>query len=107
MDRWRQLINLGIALVALMAVALLVVALWYNRFDEVLTNLVLRNFPVIIGLPFAFIAAFVVVALFRQGETPLEFEGFGLKLKGAAGEIVLWILCFVAIVGAIALLWKG
>jgi hypothetical protein len=107
MDTWRRAINLGIALVALLAVALLVGAAWYNRFDPVLTELVVRNFAAIIGLPFAFIAAFVVVALFRQSETPVEFEGFGLKLKGAAGEIVLWILCFVAIAGAIAFLWKG
>jgi hypothetical protein len=107
MESWRRVINLGVALAALAAVGLLVGAAWYNRFDPVLTALVVRNFAAIIGLPFAFIAAFVVVALFRQGETPVEFEGFGLKLKGAAGEIILWILCFVAIAGAIGLLWKG
>src|SRR5262245_11473999 len=99
MEKWRPVVNLGIALVALAAVALLVGVAWHNRFDPVLTDLVLRNFPAIIGLPFAFIGAFVVVALFRQAETPVEFEGFGLKLKGAAGEIVLWILCFIAIAG--------
>ena len=38
MDKWRQTVNFGIALVALAAVGLLVVALWYNRFDEVLTK---------------------------------------------------------------------
>jgi hypothetical protein len=106
MDNWRRAINLGIAIVALLATATLIGAVWYNRFDPLLTELVARNFAAIVGLPFAFIAAFVVVALFRQGETPLQFEGFGLKLKGAAGEIVLWILCFVAISGMIALLWK-
>lgn len=104
LDTWRRLINLAIALAALTLVALLISAVWYNRFDPVLTELVVRNFAAIIGLPFAFVAAFVVVALFRQGETPVEFEGFGLKLKGAAGEIILWIL---SIAGAIAFLWKG
>jgi hypothetical protein len=107
MDTWRRVINLCIALAALLLVILLITAAWYNRFDQVLTELVVKNFAAIIGLPFAFIGAFVVVALFRQGETPLEFEGFGLKLKGAAGEIVLWILCFIAIAGAIGFLWKS
>jgi membrane-bound metal-dependent hydrolase YbcI (DUF457 family) len=107
MDSWRRTLNLGIAIIALLGVASLVIAAWVNRFDPVLTEVVVKNFAAIIGLPFAFIASFVVVALFRQGETPLEFEGFGLKLRGAAGEIVLWILCFMAISGAIAVLWRS
>ena len=107
MENWRRVINLGIALFALLGVALLITAVWSNRFDPVLSKLVVSNFAAIIGLPFAFIASFIVIALFRQGETPLEFDGFGLKLKGAAGEIVLWILCFLAMSGAIAVLWRS
>jgi hypothetical protein len=107
MDGWRQIINLGIALVALGATAALIIAAWYNRFDPVLSDLVVKNFAAIIGLPFAFIASFVVVALFRQGTGPMEFDGFGLHFKGASGEIVLWILCFVAISGMIRLLWRS
>jgi hypothetical protein len=106
MDMWRRAINLGIALISLAATGSLIAVAWENRFDPVLSELVVKKFAAIIGLPFAFIASFVVVALFRQGEKPLEFDGFGLRLKGAAGEIVLWILCFIAIIGAIALLWK-
>ncbi|SRR6266536_474875 len=107
MDQWRRLINIGIALVALATIGLLLAAAWHNRFDPVLTDLVVKNFAAVIGLPFAFIGAFVVVALLRQSETPVEFEAFGVKLKGAAGEIVLWILCFIAISGAIAMLWRS
>jgi hypothetical protein len=55
----------------------------------------------------AAIAAFIIVALFRQNEQPLEFEGFGFKFRGASGEIVLWIACFAAITGAIYLLWQA
>ncbi len=107
MDGWRQIINLGIALVALGATATLVIAAWVNRFDPVLSDLVVKNFAAIIGLPFAFTASFVVVALFRQSSGPLEFNGFGFRFKGASGEIVLWILCFVSISGMIRLLWKS
>ena len=107
MDGWREVINLGLALVALGATVALIAAAWINRFDPVLSELVVKNFAAIIGLPFAFIASFVVVALFRQGGGSLEFGGFGFHFKGASGEIVLWVLCFVAISGMIRLLWKS
>ena len=107
MEQWRNAINIALALIGLIAVGVLFAAAWVNRYDPILTEMVVRNFPAIIGLPFAGLAAFVVVALFRQSEGVIEFEVSGLKLKGAAGQIVLWVLCFLAIVGAIALLWRS
>ncbi|MBB2961905.1 hypothetical protein [Methylobacterium sp. R2-1] len=92
---WRQITNVGIAVTGLLMVVVLFYALWLNRFDNVVTQLVLKNFPIIIGLPFAFLAAFIVIALLRQGDGPLEFKGFGFEFKGASGEIILWLLCFL------------
>lgn len=106
MEKWRNIINIGIAIIGLASVGLMIGVVWINRFDPVLTKLVLDNFAAIIGLPFAFLAAFIVVALFRQAEGEIEFEAVGVKLKGAAGQIVLWVICFLAITGAIALLWN-
>src|ERR1700733_7957542 len=68
-DKWRRQINLGIAVLALIGIALLIALLWSNRFDPVLSGLVTKNFAAIVGLPFAFVASFVVVAMFRQGES--------------------------------------
>ena len=104
-DRARQILVLALAALAFVLLALLVVAAWQNRFDAVLTELVVGRFPAIIGLPFAALAAFLVVALFRQGEGPIEFEIIGAKFKGAAGQILLWIACFLSISAAIKLLW--
>lgn len=106
MEKWRNIINTGIAIIGLTMVGLLIAVVWLKRTDQVLTQLVLDNFAAIIGLPFAFLAAFIVVALFRQSEGAIEFEAIGVKLKGAAGQIVLWVICFLAITGAIALLWN-
>ena len=103
---WRPVINIAIALAALAGTATLLIAAWLNRFDPVLSDLVVKNFPAIIGLPFAFIAAFVVVALFRQGSAPIEFTAFGVSFKGASGEIILWVLCFLAVSGSIRMLWR-
>jgi hypothetical protein len=103
----RRNLNLAVALISVAGVIAAVVALWLERYDPVLTEIVSRNFPAVIGLPMAAIAAFIVVALFRQDERPLEFEGFGFKFRRASGEIVLWIACFGVITGAIYLLWQA
>jgi hypothetical protein len=107
MEYWRNVLNIGIAIIALASVSALMVVVWINRFDPVLTKLVIENFAAIIGLPFAFLASFIVVALFRQSEGAVEFEAIGMKLKGAAGQIILWAICFLAISGSTALLWKN
>jgi hypothetical protein len=105
-EQLRRWLMLAIALFAVLGIAFLVVAVWMNRFDPVLTDLAMANFPAIIGLPLAAVTAFIVVAVFRQSENPIEFEALGFKLKGAAGEIVLWIACFIAIVVGMRVLWK-
>jgi hypothetical protein len=102
----RQVVNLIVAVVALGATAALIVVVWLNRYDAVLTELVVKNFAAIVGLPFAFISAFVVVALLRQSDSAIEFKGLGVEFRGAAGEIILWLFCFLAITGAIKLLWR-
>ena len=107
MNRVREIVNIILAIAGILIIGILIALLWINRFDTVLTNLVVSNFPAIIGLQFAFVAAFIVVALFRQGADPMEFGGFGLTFKGSAGEIVLWILSFLAITGTIHMLWRN
>lgn len=106
METWRSIINIGIAVVSLLAIAGLIAAAWFNRFDPVLTELVVQNFAAIIGLPFAFLGAFIVVALFRQSEGNIEFKVIGVEIKGAAGQILLWLICFLSIAVAIDLLWN-
>lgn len=65
----------------------------------------LNHFPAVLGLPGAAVAAMVVVIVLRNVEGPIEFQGLGFKFKGASGPVVLWVFCFLAIAGAIRLLW--
>lgn len=70
-----------------------------------LLSIVTQHFAAVFGLPFAaLLAAFIVVAL-RHAEGPLKFEGLGFKFEGGSGEVVLWVLCFLAIATALRLLW--
>lgn len=61
--------------------------------------------PAVLGLPLAAMIAFTVVLVLRQIEGPIEFEGFGIKFRGASGQVIMWVVCFLAITGSIKLLW--
>ena len=68
-------------------------------------KVVIEHFRAMVGLPSAAAAAFIIVALFRQGEEPIRMKALGFEIHGAAGPIVLWVLCFLAICGGLKLLW--
>lgn len=59
----------------------------------------------VLGLPLAAIAAFALVLVLETKSGRIEFEGFGFKFRGASGEVIMWVICFLAIVSSIKLLW--
>ena len=70
-----------------------------------MSKIVEEHFAATIGLPMAaLLAAFIVVSL-RYSDGPIRFEGLGFKFEGASGQLVLWVFVFLAIAGAIRLLW--
>ena len=69
------------------------------------TKVILEHFPATFGLPLAAGGAFILVVLLRHTQGPIEFEGLGFKFRGASGPVVLWVLCFLALVAGIKLLW--
>ena len=74
---------------------------------EVMVNIVKSHFAAIVGLPIsAIFSAFIVVAL-EQTSGPVKFDGLGFKFEGSSGQVVLWVLCFLAISLAIKLLWNA
>jgi hypothetical protein len=68
-------------------------------------DILVVHYAAIVGLPAAAAVSFILVVLLRQIDGPIEFEGLGFKFRGAAGQVVLWVLCFLAFSGAIKLLW--
>lgn len=69
-------------------------------------RLIEGHFAAIVGLPMAAVAAFIVVALFRQSEGPIKIEGPGFKIEGATGPVLLWVMCFWVIAWAIKEVWS-
>ncbi len=80
---------------------LMVIAQQFQFWQEVLHE----HFAAIIGLPGAVAIAFLIVVFLRQTSGPIEFEGLGFKFKGAAGQVVMWVVCFLAMAVAIKLVW--
>jgi hypothetical protein len=50
------------------------------------------HYQAIIGLPAAAAVSFIIVIFLLQTEGPIEFEGLGFKLKGAAGQATMWVI---------------
>ncbi len=72
---------------------------------DVMAEIIKNHFQVVIGLPVsAIFCAFLVVAL-EQSSGPVKFSGFGFNFEGSAGQVVLWVFCFLAIVVGIKVLW--
>jgi hypothetical protein len=83
------------------AFTIYVIATQFIYWQEILK----LHFAAIVGLPGAAAVAFVIVVFLRQTDGPVEFEGLGFKFKGAAGQVVMWVLCFLAIAIAIKAVW--
>lgn len=74
---------------------------------ETWTDFVLANFSLVLGLPMAAALAFGVVIAFQQtAQGPLSMRLGPLEISGPAGPILLWVVCYLASVFAIAFL-KG
>lgn len=58
-----------------------------------------------LGVPWAGGAALIVVLVLRTSFGPVEFKILGTQFRGASGPIVMWVLCFLAEVLAIKVLW--
>jgi len=56
------------------------------------------------GVSFSSGLSLLIVLTLRFTVGPIEFEGLGFKFRGASGPVVLWVLCFLAIVAGLMLL---
>jgi hypothetical protein len=74
-------------------------------YNPAVFQVALDHFAATIGLPSAALAALCLVYFLEHTSGPIQFKGLGFEFKGASGPIVMWVICFLAIAGAIKLLW--
>ena len=70
-----------------------------------MVRLVERQFAAVILVPMSGLAALCIVLLLRLSSGPLEFKAIGFEFRGASGQVVLWVVCFIALIAAVKLLW--
>jgi hypothetical protein len=58
-----------------------------------------------IGIGISAISAFFIVAVLELTTGTVQFEVLGFKFQGTAGQVILWVLCFMSMVFAVWLLW--
>jgi hypothetical protein len=102
-----QIVAMSIAVIAalLMAASLLYSIYFIKKEFQFWPEILRYHYAAIIGLPSAAIFSFILVVLLRQIDGPIIIEGFGFKFQGAAGQIVMWILCFLAMAAGIKICW--
>jgi hypothetical protein len=68
-------------------------------------SIIRKNGSAMVGLPFAGLGSLVLVLVLRYAtgqKRKIKVSGFALE--GASGPILLWVVCFLAIVWAIKIL---
>jgi len=73
--------------------------------DGWMVQLVREQFPALILLPMSALGALCIVLLLRLSSGPLEFKVIGFEFRGASGQVVLWVVCFLAMIASVKLLW--
>jgi hypothetical protein len=63
------------------------------------------HYAALVGTPMSAMTAFCIVSILKVTNGNIEFDAVGVKFRGASGPIVLWILCFAAVVTAFRILW--
>ncbi len=105
-DRFRYFtfwtVIVGTSVITGIFLAFNIYLLW---FDESVREIIKEHYAVTIGLPMAAVASLVLVVILEASSGPVHFKGMGFEFRGASGQVVLWVLVFLAIAGAIKLLW--
>jgi hypothetical protein len=51
--------------------------------------------------------ALMLVLLLNYTLGPIEFNGLGFSFKGASGPVVLWVLCFLATIAGLSIIYES
>jgi hypothetical protein len=65
-----------------------------------------KHYAATIAVPLSAIASLCVVLALKTTAGAIEFEALGFKFRGASGPLVFWLICFLAMIWAVWLLWN-
>jgi hypothetical protein len=70
-------------------------------------DFVLRNYAAFFILPYIGCLAYFIVVTLEATRGPVEIEIATIKIKGAGGPILFWVIVFVAVTSVIKMFWNG
>ncbi len=73
--------------------------------DSWIVEIYKQHFVAGLGLPFAALLALILVIIFRHQDGAIEVSILGFSFKGASGQIIMWVIVFLAQALALKLLW--
>jgi hypothetical protein len=85
--------------------AILELGFFYHSGLDPWVEVAKQHFLATIGLTGFALVSFSVVIFLRHADGPIEFEIWGLKFRGAAGQVVIWVFCVIALSVCAKLLW--
>jgi hypothetical protein len=83
----------------------LLLAYFFGQQEPWFMKIVREHFAALFGIPVATMIALAVVLVLRLSAGPIEFEFSMIKLRGAAGEVLFWVICFLSVTFALGWLW--
>ncbi len=104
-NRNLRTISLVGALLAALILAALELAFFYHAGLQPWQKIAEEHFLATVCLTGFAIVSFAVVIFLRHTEGPVQFEVWGLKFKGAAGQVVIWAFCVIVLSLCAKLLW--
>jgi hypothetical protein len=75
--------------------------------DPDFVDFILRNYAVFFILPYIGCLAYFIVVTLEVTRGPVEVEVGTVKIKGAGGPILFWVIIFVAVTSVIKMFWNG
>lgn len=81
------------------------VVYWTWQQEGWVKDIIRQHFAATVGLPLAGVGGFLLVQILQISSGRIEFEAWGIKLRGASGPVVLWAITFVVIAFTIKFMW--
>ena len=63
------------------------------------------HYAAALGVPMSAVAALCIVLILETAAGPIEIETPWFKFRGAAAPVIVWMLCFLVMTMAMAILW--
>lgn len=79
--------------------------LYLHETDLKIAQVISEHFTVFVALPWAGGATSVIVMMYQFHPGEFVFKFFGFELRGGAAPALLWVICFLAGVLAVKVLW--